>query len=82
VSAWPASIDLLTSVTFNLPSTELPKKWVLHISKLRVEFLSQDSDAVGEEMNFQIVVNLPVSMCSGRNGKTLVLKNLLSSRYG
>ena len=61
-SAWPASIDLLTSVTFSLPSAELQKKRVLHTSKLRVEFLGQDSDAVGEEVNSQIVVNLPITL--------------------
>jgi hypothetical protein len=51
VSAWPASIDLLTPVTFSLPSAEWPKKGVLHTSNLQVEFLGQDSDAVGEELN-------------------------------
>jgi hypothetical protein len=82
VSACPASIDLLTSVTFSSPSAELPKKGVLHTRKLRVEFLGQDSDVVGDELNSQIVVNLPVtdvSMCTGCNGKTLGLKKLLLS---
>jgi hypothetical protein len=84
VSAWPASIDLLTSVTFGLPSAELPKKGVLHTSKLRVEFFGQDSNAVAEELKSQIVVNLPVTalaMCNGSNGKTPRLNDLLPSQY-